>query len=95
VNSEEVEKAFFDAYSTGLGVLRVSHVSRQEIELVTYEQLATELEARKCPSCGGLGTKDDAEPGDIAFRAWKCLPCKGTGLKKCDGQHAGPIREIT
>lgn len=44
------------------------------------DQLAA-LEARKCPTCGGLGRCNDVEPGDIAYREWACPSCKGTGLQ--------------
>jgi hypothetical protein len=30
-----------------------------------------------CEACGGSGTLDDAEPGDIGFNRWDCPACGG------------------
>lgn len=45
-----------------------------------YTQRKRALEQSKCPECRGLGECDDAEPGDISFRTWKCTRCGGTGI---------------
>lgn len=34
----------------------------------------------KCPKCGGLGSIDDTEPGDMYFGDGTCANCKGTGV---------------
>lgn len=49
-----------------------------------YQNLVSEVESLKCPTCSGLGEYDDAEPGDISFRVFHCTICKGTGFR--DGQ---------
>lgn len=46
----------------------------------TFFQLKAELEARRCPTCDGLGKYDDLEPGDIMGNICICQYCKGTGL---------------
>lgn len=46
----------------------------------TFHKNLEELEKRRCPDCGGLGYCNDAEPGDIGYRSWKCSPCGGTGM---------------
>lgn len=47
-----------------------------------YLRALEDLEARKCETCGGLGTVDDAEPGDISFRTFQCPDCKGSGFAR-------------
>lgn len=45
-----------------------------------FENRMNALLLIKCGVCQGSGKCDDAEPGDISFREWKCDRCKGTGL---------------
>lgn len=47
---------------------------------VTCDDLNSILANHKCPECGGLGTCDDLEPGDIGGNTWTCPKCQGTGL---------------
>jgi hypothetical protein len=47
-----------------------------------YHMLKEELELRKCETCRGLGTCDDADLGDISYNTWQCKSCYGTGLKR-------------
>ena len=46
-----------------------------------WERMRAELEMRKCPICAGLGSYDDAEPGDIAFDTFPCNACNYTGFR--------------
>lgn len=46
-----------------------------------YRDLVKELKSARCTSCFGVGSHNDAEPGDIHFNSWKCPDCHGTGLK--------------
>lgn len=42
-----------------------------------------ELEAlikKRCEICHGIGTCNDAEPGDISCNEWPCKKCNGTGM---------------
>lgn len=48
---------------------------------------------KDCPECGGTGTLDDAELGDIGFNTWKCETCKGTGNEGID-QIANVIHKL-
>jgi DnaJ-class molecular chaperone len=48
--------------------------------LTFYEHMAA-LEKRRCLPCHGIGKRNDAEPGDIYFRTWVCVDCKGTGMR--------------
>lgn len=43
------------------------------------EEIIGVLSKARCPSCGGTGERDDAEPGDIGFKTWACEPCEGKG----------------
>lgn len=51
------------------------------IGFLNFDQALTVLNSIKCQHCSGSGECNDAEPGDISFRTWKCEPCKGTGVK--------------
>ncbi len=46
-----------------------------------YEKLLKELMIKRCERCHGSGMCDDAEPGDISYRAWVCKDCNGKGMK--------------
>ena len=45
-----------------------------------YHKILKQVEECRCENCGGLGTCDDAEPGDIYYNTWECTECKGSGL---------------
>ena len=49
----------------------------------------------KCQTCTGLGTINDAEPGDISFNTTTCPACKGTGMTKTVKQIAALIGRLT
>lgn len=51
--------------------------------MATYMEVYTELTTTyRCKVCGGLGTVDDAESGDISFNTYDCHACDGTGWAK-------------
>lgn len=45
-----------------------------------YHQAKADLEARKCKTCSGLGTCDDAHSCDIYYNEWTCRECNGSGF---------------
>lgn len=47
------------------------------------------LEEARCQACGGLGTTNDAELGDIYYKTEVCKSCNGTGKR----QVVSPIRD--
>lgn len=46
-----------------------------------FENALADLLSKKCDECGGMGTVDDADLGDIAFNTYVCPKCNGTGFK--------------
>ena len=48
----------------------------------TYTELEAKLKEVNCKECNGSGECNDAEPGDISCKIWKCIECDGTGVKK-------------
>ena len=49
------------------------------ITKMQYQELKDRLKELQCPTCGGIGEYDDAEPGDISMNTYVCGHCKGTG----------------
>ena len=49
-----------------------------------FAKLLREVEELRCQICGGLGTINDADLGDIFYNEEKCTHCEGSGIK--DGQ---------
>ena len=47
-----------------------------------YQDTKSKFETYKCKECCGLGTDDDAEPGDIGYDEWPCEACNGTVFAK-------------
>lgn len=45
-----------------------------------YYALKNRIESFRCKTCRGLGTCDDADPGDIMFNTWTCRTCNGSGF---------------
>lgn len=56
-----------------------------------FENLLGQVQSLKCLTCSGNGEYDDAEPGDISFRTFKCTACRGTGFKDGEAYQATPI----
>jgi DnaJ-class molecular chaperone len=58
-----------------------------------YQKALEALVSSRCFTCHGIGTCDDAEPGDISFRTWTCQRCNGTGfnpkMKQKEKKHGG------
>lgn len=48
--------------------------------MTTFEEVMRELENDRCQPCYGTGALNDAESGDIYYKAWECTHCEGTGL---------------
>lgn len=46
-----------------------------------FDEAMDELEAKRCTTCKGVGTLDDAEDGDIFYSTWTCDHCDGSGFK--------------
>ena len=45
-----------------------------------------------CPRCHGIGKLDDAEPGDIYFRTWKCPDCNGFDVSAEKEKLLSPVQ---
>lgn len=45
-----------------------------------YLDMLDRLKGLCCHECGGLGTINDAEPGDMYFNEYTCSKCMGSGF---------------
>lgn len=60
-----------------------------------YKRLLEFAEQHKCNTCKGHGAVNDAEPGDMYYRAKKCPDCNGVGLDRpIDSLVTDTIKDI-
>lgn len=59
-----------------------------------YLKIRDLIKKYKCGVCCGVGSINDAEPGDITLNTRVCTKCGGTGLLKTPLQIAALIRRF-